>query len=133
MEVNRMKKLIVWAVAVCFVFSFSLAFAADEAKKDKGASPVEPVVKGKGGASSPTEGAVTSPGEPTKTRQEAKKARAAKKAKKDAGDQKDKGAKPVESVKKDKGGASNPTEAPAGSPGESSKSRQDVKKEKADK
>jgi hypothetical protein len=127
MEVNRMKKLIIWAVALCFVVSLSFAYAAEKA------SPVEPVIKDKGGASNPTEGAVTSPGEPTKTRVEAKKARAAKKAKKDTGEKKDKGAKPVESVIKDKGGASNPTEGAVTSPGEPKKDVKEVKKERQEK
>jgi hypothetical protein len=68
-----MKKIIVWTVALCFVFSFSLAYAAEKG------SPVEPVVKDKGGASNPTEAPAGSPGEPSKTRKDAKKARAAKK------------------------------------------------------
>jgi hypothetical protein len=67
-----MKKLIVWTVALCLVFSFSFVYAQ----------------------SSTTEAPAGSPGESTKSRQEVKKARASKKKVK-----KDRGAQPVESYK----------------------------------
>jgi hypothetical protein len=105
MEVNGMKKLIVWAVALCFVFSFSFVYAAEKT------TPGE-----------------LSPDEPTKSVQDVKKKKAPKKKV-----QKDRGAKPVDSVVKDKGGASNPTEAPGGSPGEASKTVKEVKKERQEK
>jgi hypothetical protein len=105
LEENRMKKLIVWAVALCFVFSFSFVYAAEKT------TPGE-----------------LSPDEPTKSVQDVKKKKAPKKKVK-----KDRGAKPVDSVVKDKGGMSNPVEAPAGSPGEPSKDVKEVKKERMEK
>ena len=99
-----MKKLIVWVAAMCFVFSFSFVYAQ------------------------PSNQGELSPDEPNKSVQDVKKKKAPKKKVK-----KDRGAKPVESVTKDKGGASNPTEAPSGSPGEPKKDVKQELKEKKEK